>query len=126
MKIKDTFKEFYVDHSLKFSLVLFFASLMAYQFIEHPSSSSLKGNDAILGIFILVAVMAGIYLLFLSIPGLIKYFRDNIKKYLKTRKDFDRWQVRAISAELYIKILHNRTRELIRENRVLRDQIRDL
>ena len=39
-------------------------------------------------------------------------------------RDFNNYQVRAISAEIYIEILHNRTRELIRQNRMLRDQIR--
>lgn len=126
MPIKDKLKKNYIRLSFKFSFVLFSSSLIAYQFIEHPSSRSLKGNDAILGIYILVTLMMGMYLLFQSAPSLIKNFIDNIKKHLKIRRDLNNWQVRAISAEIYIEILHNRTRELIRQNRMLRDQIRNL
>ena len=126
MTIKDKLKKNYIRLSFKFSFVLFSSSLIAYQFIEHPSSRSLKDNDAILGIYILVTLMMGMYLLFQSAPSLLKNFIDNIKKYLKIRRDLNNWQVRAISAEIYIEILHNRTRELIRQNRMLRDQIRNL
>ena len=126
MPIKDKLKKNYIRLSFKFSFVLFSSSLIAYQFIEHPSSRSLKGNDAILGIYILMAVMMGMYLLFQSAPSLLKNFIDNVKKHLKIRRDLNKWQVRAISAEIYIEILHNRTRELIRQNRMLRDQIRNL
>ncbi len=124
MLIKDKLKKNYIQLSFKFSCFLFFSSLIAYQFIEHPSSRSLKGNDAILGIYILVSIMICTYLLFQSAPSLLKYFIDNVKNHLKIRRDFNNYQVRAISAEIYIEILHNRTRELIRQNRMLRDQIR--
>ena len=118
------FKRFYVLFGFKFTCFLFLSSLIAYQFIEHPSSRSLKGNDAILGIYILVAIMIGTCLLFQSAPSLLKYFIDSVKNHLKIMRDFNNYQVRAISAEIYIEILHNRTRELIRQNRMLRDQIR--